>query len=390
MGSNARRLGRADVRRAAVGIVVASGATATALSLAFALDPVVEQSAFIVFLAAVTVSARFAGLFAGLLATLLGGLAFTFFLTEPSYSLVISGSSIVIDLAIFGLASLLINVLYVHLRRAQRREKSARDTAEEAVRLRDGFLAAAAHDLSNPLTAILGTCQLMTRRVDASPMHDAERCATAVRNIESNARRLGAQIEELLDVAQAESGRQLGLRHAPVDLVDLVRRVVAARASTARRHDVRLQTELQHLIATCDAVRLERVIDNLVVNALKYSPFGGVVALTLSREHAANGEWAVLAIRDEGLGVPTADLERIFEPFRRAGNVGPISGTGIGLASARQIVEEHRGQIGVASREGVGSTFTVRLPLGPQVAEPLTLDGVGNATVGAGRRHPPS
>jgi signal transduction histidine kinase len=380
-----RHVRRADGVRAARGLATAFAASATALGLAFLLDSPGNQSVFVVFLAAVTVSASLGGVGLGLLTTMLSGLAYTFFLTEPSYALLISGSAIAIDLAIFGLVSLLINLLYVRLRHAQHLETTARHTAEQAIQLRDGFLAAAAHDLNNPLTVILGTCQLMTRPVDASRPHDTERCALAVRNIENNARRLAAQIEELLDVACAEAGRPLGLRRRSVDLVELVRRVVDSRAETSRRHDIRLETASERLIGLCDPTRVERVVDNLLMNALKYSPLGGVVALTLSRQDTPDGTWAVLSIRDEGLGVPAADLPRIFEPFRRAGNVGPISGSGIGLASARQIVEEHGGRMSVVSREGAGSIFTVYLPVGPTahtlsvtcgtMKEPQTVSG---------------
>jgi signal transduction histidine kinase len=352
--------------------------SATALGLAFVLGSVVDQSVFIVFLGAVTVSASFGGLGPGLLATVLGGVAYTFFLTEPSFSLVISGSPIAIDLAIFGLVSLLINLLYVRLRRAQHREQAARHIAEQAIRLRDGFLTAAAHDLNNPLTVIQGTCQLMQRPVDTAHPHDAERCAHAVRNIENSARRLAAQIEELLEVARAEAGRPLGLRLEPVDLVELVRRVVDSTAETSRRHDIQLETELEHLVGPCDPGRIERVLDNLLRNALKYSPLGGVVAITVSRQDTTDGPWAVLSVRDEGLGVPASDLPRIFEPFRRAGNVGPISGSGIGLASARQIVEEHGGRMSVVSREGAGSTFTVYLPVCPTARAFLGSSGNTN------------
>jgi signal transduction histidine kinase len=105
------------------------------------------------------------------------------------------------------------------------------------------------------------------------------------------------------------------------------------------------------------------VVDNLIVNALKYSPLGGTVLVSLACDEMHSGCRAALSVRDDGLGVPAADLARIFEPFRRGGNVGPISGTGLGLASARQIVEEHGGRIDVMSREGAGATFTIWLPV---------------------------
>jgi signal transduction histidine kinase len=107
-------------------------------------------------------------------------------------------------------------------------------------------------------------------------------------------------------------------------------------------------------------------LDNLLSNAIKYSPAGGPVLVTVAREQIDGGAYAVLAVQDHGVGIPAADLSHIFERFHRASNVqGRISGTGIGLASARQIVEQHGGDLTVRSTEGQGSVFTVLLPLAP-------------------------
>ena len=121
------------------------------------------------------------------------------------------------------------------------------------------------------------------------------------------------------------------------------------------------------LLGSWDAVRLERVLSNLVGNAIKYSPDGGPVAIELSSEVDGQARgWAVIQVRDQGVGIPSQDRPHVFERFRRGGNVERhIAGTGIGLFGSRQIVEQHGGTIGVESEEGVGSTFTVRLPLGP-------------------------
>jgi signal transduction histidine kinase len=105
---------------------------------------------------------------------------------------------------------------------------------------------------------------------------------------------------------------------------------------------------------------VERVVANLVSNAIKYSPGGGDVRVEL----AAEAGWAVLRVQDQGVGIPAADLPRVFEQFHRAANVaGRIGGTGLGLAGARHIVEQHGGSIALESQEGVGTTVTVRLPL---------------------------
>ena len=169
----------------------------------------------------------------------------------------------------------------------------------------------------------------------------------------------------MLDSTRLEAGQRLELRRDLTDAVALARRVAAEQQATTERHRVRVETALPELTGAWDAVRLGRVLDNLLANAIKYSPAGGDVVVTVAREDRAGAAWAVLAVTDHGLGVPAADLPRIFERFRRAGNVaGRIGGTGIGLASARQLVEQHGGTIAVDSVEGAGSTFTVRLPLG--------------------------
>jgi signal transduction histidine kinase len=106
------------------------------------------------------------------------------------------------------------------------------------------------------------------------------------------------------------------------------------------------------------------VLDNLLGNAIKYTPDGGVITVIVVRDDDETGHWAVLSVRDPGVGIPAEDVERIFERCQRAGNVGLIRGSGVGLATARQIVAQHGGSISVESVEGGGSTFTIRLPAG--------------------------
>jgi len=119
------------------------------------------------------------------------------------------------------------------------------------------------------------------------------------------------------------------------------------------------------IVGELDCQRLERVLLNLLTNAVKYSPDGGDVEITVAKD----GPVAVLAVRDSGIGIPAADLPHIFERFYRASNVGDQQrGTGLGLAGVQQIVEQHGGQIRAASGPGAGSTFTVRLPLTEQTS----------------------
>ena len=241
--------------------------------------------------------------------------------------------------------------------------------AQDAIRARDEFLASAAHDLKTPLTVVRGMAQLLRRRTVRPAAPDAAGLAEGLQGIDAAATKMGQQLDELLDATRLEAGQRLELRRLPTDAVALARRVAAEQQATTERHRVRVESALPELTGAWDAVRLGRVLDNLLANAIKYSPAGGDVVVTVAREDGAAGAWAVLAVTDHGLGVPAADLPRIFERFRRAGNVaGRIGGTGIGLASARQLVEQHGGALTAESVEGLGSTFTVRLPLAPGAA----------------------
>jgi signal transduction histidine kinase len=178
--------------------------------------------------------------------------------------------------------------------------------------------------------------------------------------------RMSLLIRELLDFAKLQEDKPLGLYCEQIDLVALCRQSVAHWQQTAPRHTIHLEAHAPAVLGCWDIYRLERVLGNLLSNAAKYSPAGSTITVTVAREEAATGPVAVLAVTDQGIGIPAADLPYIFDWYRRAGNVTQeISGAGIGLASVRQIVRHHHGTIHVASTEGAGSTFTIRLPLAP-------------------------
>lgn len=112
-----------------------------------------------------------------------------------------------------------------------------------------------------------------------------------------------------------------------------------------------------------DRARLARVFDNLFDNALKYSPAGSEILVQVLRETADGSDWAAVRVRDAGIGIPASDLPHVFDRYQRGSNAGRIPGEGIGLASVRMLVELHGGHVDVASVDGQGTTFTVRLPL---------------------------
>ena len=171
---------------------------------------------------------------------------------------------------------------------------------------------------------------------------------------------MAQQLDEIVDASRLQTGRTLELRPSPTDLIGLARSAVAEHQLTTDRHVLRVKSELGELVGQWDEGRLARVLDNLLGNAVKYSPRGGAIQVVISR----NGDTAELSISDVGEGIPEADLPYVFDRFHRGRNVrGRIPGTGIGLAGVYAIVQLHHGSITVNSCVGKGTTFTVRLPL---------------------------
>ena len=235
---------------------------------------------------------------------------------------------------------------------------------DEMDRLKDRFLASISHDLRNPLTAVAATAQLVQRRLDRGGV-DPERLRASMTSIDISTRQMASMVDQLLDYARLQLGRPLELHLQPVDLVELTRTTVAASASVSDQHVIHFETSEPTLVGDWDYERLARVLQNLLGNAVKYSPGGGDIWVRLRHEQTANREWAVLSVQDPGVGIPAADLQEVFEGFHRGTNVSArIPGTGIGLATARQVVEQHGGTLSVESVENQGSTFTVRLPRG--------------------------
>lgn len=238
--------------------------------------------------------------------------------------------------------------------------------AQESVQARDQLLSMVSHDLKNPLGAIKGYAQLLQRGLARNSTPDNDRTRMILSRIDSTVSRMTAQINELLDVTRRRIGQPIELVRREIDLLALARQVVAEQQQTTQRHRIHIETTLQQLPSSVDADRLARALSNLLSNAIKYTLEARDISVAIAREESDKGAWAIIAVRDQGIGIPEADLPHIFEQFRRAGNVaGKISGTGIGLASALYVVEMHGGTITVESKLNEGSTFTVRLPLDP-------------------------
>ena len=251
------------------------------------------------------------------------------------------------------------------------REQGARREAEDAVRTRDELLAIVSHDLKNPLTAIKGYSQLLRRRVTALAPDVAPRLADVIGHIDDSSSKMNQMLNDLLDFGRLQAGQPLSLQRGSTNLVTLARDVAREYGRNSTLHRIVVSTDGEVLVGRWDSTRLEQMLSNLLSNALKYSPAGGTVTIRLWREQepalengATPANWAVLAVEDEGIGIAPSELTHIFEWYRRSRDVArSVSGAGIGLASAKYIINQHGGDISVASELGVGTTFTVRLPL---------------------------
>jgi PAS domain S-box-containing protein len=240
--------------------------------------------------------------------------------------------------------------------------------AQQAISIRDEFLSMAAHELKTPITSIMGYIQVLQRRAQREG-HTTERDSRALHTIAEQAERLNQLISSLFDLSRIQMA-QLTLDWSIVDLEVLTRRIVEETQSTLEQHSISfICASSQPLLVRGDALRLEQVVQNLVHNAIKYSPSGGVIDIRLeviAPPEAADGlNSAALSITDHGMGIPTESLPLIFRRFYRAKNVQHthINGVGVGLYVAHEIVVLHGGNITVESTESVGSTFRVILPL---------------------------
>jgi len=245
-------------------------------------------------------------------------------------------------------------------RRLLEREHVARESAENANRLKDQFLATVSHELRTPMNAILGWADML--RSGTLPDTRRDRACEAIFN---NAMRQAKLIDELLDMARIMAGKfQLERTDIfPADIVDAALDTVQIPADAKRiKIDIDLEEDLGEFYA--DGPRLQQVLWNLLANAVKFTPEGGTIRLKIARK----GDWAEIVVSDSGIGISREFLPSVFEPFRQAD--GTVTrehdGLGLGLAIVKQVVQAHGGTISVDSPgKGYGSTFTVRIPVVP-------------------------
>jgi len=227
---------------------------------------------------------------------------------------------------------------------------------QELNQLKSYFVSMVSHEFRNPLTAILGFAEFMR---DFSQQLSEEKKQEYLCQIQESARRMTALLNDVLSLGQAEAGKlefnpeSLDVEEFCEDLVEEIKRVNSAQPR------IIFSSQTQLTKACLDKNLLRQILTNLLSNAIKYSPEGSTVKFDL----VCQDELAIFHIEDEGIGISPEDQQRLFESFHRGKNVGKISGTGLGLTIVKKAVDLHGGQIAVNSEIGVGTTFSVAIPL---------------------------
>lgn len=225
----------------------------------------------------------------------------------------------------------------------------------ELDKLKDEFMAVAAHELRTPVTIMKGYAQVLLRTAEDMPT-TRQRMLQA---IDRGADRIDRIVRDLLDISRLQLG-YLSLASETIGLADFVKEVVDRMAMTTTRHDIRI-VRLAPGTVQGDRDRLEQVLINLLSNAIKYSPQGGDIQVDVAIREGQ----AVVSVKDHGVGIPKEKQANISERFYRAHNGTPhdYGGMGVGLYISREIISRHNGRLWFESNEGAGSTFYFSLPL---------------------------
>jgi signal transduction histidine kinase len=261
-----------------------------------------------------------------------------------------------------GLVVLLLVWQFELERRSGRIDRDNVARSVELVRLRDEFVAVVSHELRTPLTSIIGYVELLTDEGESSNLTEDQQGYLGV--VRRSTVRLVDLVGDLLLVAEAGRG-PLSLDVHDVDLALLVSEAAELARPSAAAKDIELDIRPETTPnISGDRMRLAQLLDNLVSNAIKFTPEGGRVTV----RNFADGENSVLEVSDTGGGISAADRLQVFDPFFRArgSTARAVPGTGLGLSIAKAIVEAHGGDIDVGSAEGGGTTFRVSLPAAAQ------------------------
>ncbi len=232
--------------------------------------------------------------------------------------------------------------------------RSALEKEKELGELKSRFVTMASHEFRTPLATILSSTELIEHY---SHKCSEEKKLTHLQRIQASVKQMSGLLNDVLLLGKAEAGK-LEFNPTSLDVTKFCRELVEEMALTVSNH-ITFCTPIQGLTTYMDDKLLRHILSNLLSNAIKYSPQGGTVHFDLVCEQ----DKAVFQIKDQGIGIPVADQDKLFNSFHRASNVGTISGTGLGLAIVKKSVDLHGGKITVQSEVGASTTFTVTIPL---------------------------
>ena len=254
---------------------------------------------------------------------------------------------------------------------AQAELQRSYEKLQELDKLKSQFLSIASHELKTPITAMSGFVQIAVRRIkrrmgagrpdEAGWKKEEETLLEQLEVVQRQTGKLARLVDELLDVSRIESGR-LELRLGDVDLPELLAEVMRRHQLMATKHELRLHYDPEHKLGVRgDRDHLEQVMNNLIGNAMKYSPEGGPIDVTVRRSDEQGVEFTV---RDHGIGIGAGELDRVFGLFYRSPDrsARDVGGMGLGLYITKEIVDRHEGRIWAESELGKGTTFHVVLP----------------------------
>ncbi len=220
---------------------------------------------------------------------------------------------------------------------------------------RANFVSMVCHQLRTPLNVVSVSNSLLQKRIDELT---TAKTRSLLDHIQSAVEKLSQMLNDILVFAQAEAAKH-NFEAKPVDLVRFSNELVAQMQMSSTENAINFVSQSNSLIADVDQELLERILNNLLDNAIKYSPTGSAVDLQL----ACKDEKVIFQVIDRGIGILAADRERLFEPFYRGRNIKNLSGTGLGLSIVKVLVDLHGGQIAVESEVGVGTNVSIVFPL---------------------------
>ena|SRR5258708_3082408 len=331
---------------------------------------------YLIFFPAIIVSAWYGGFFSGVVTTIISVLEIDYFFVLPYNSFFIANIIPIIEIILFIIEGFFISFFIDigkrrdNIREYRRKEKEYVEKvldlekkyaiAKEEIQSRDEFLSIASHELKTPLTSMLLQIQTALHNIRnvSLAQFSVEHLLKMLESAENQTKRLSRMITDLLNVSLITTGK-MDLDLEELDLSELVRNVVDDFDQKLKKENYNVVFEADNsIIGYWDKVRIEQAVSNLLSNAIKYGK-GKPITVQVSQ---SNGVGKIL-VKDQGIGIPHKEQNRVFALFQRAVSANDYKGLGVGLYITHQIIKAHEGKISVTSQENRGSTFTIELPL---------------------------